>query len=113
MAIVQPAQHISRGTPGRDPACVPHHLSGALTCGEAVVASRQRMYQSRVADIVRGYERTTADWSSTGLVGYRPDDRQIGLRSGEADVTVAVAEGLRQYGMEHGLPDDEAATPAR
>jgi hypothetical protein len=77
-----------------------------------VVASRRRKYETRVQRIVEAWQNSTADRSLAGLVTHRPDDRKLGLREGEADTMIAVAQGLRQYAAEHDGLDEEGACRA-
>src|SRR5436190_2198402 len=68
-----------------------------------VVASRQRTYDTRVQRIIEAWHSSTADQSVDFLASNRPHDRNLGLRTGEADTMVAVAQGLRRYAADQGL----------
>ena|SRR5436190_4114179 len=72
-----------------------------------VVASRRRQYETRVQRIVKLWQDFTVDWSMDFLANNRPDDRTLGLRTGEADTMAAVAQGLRRYAADHDRGDDE------
>ena len=74
-----------------------------------VVASRRRQCETRVQRIVTLWQDSTLDWSIDFLAISRPDDRTLGLRTGEADTMVAVVQGLRRYAAHHDLCDDERA----